>query len=129
PEAADDAGGSPGDLRVGSISEGRMGCQAAVLQLPAPGANYPLCTRTGDLRLGRGRRERRGGVGAGRRAAVRQCPRLRRLHVAVRGDCPTDAGAPNGHGRLRRARQHKRLPLPGAQGGPGARPELQGRRL
>ncbi|CAK0900742.1 unnamed protein product [Prorocentrum cordatum] len=44
--AEPEATGALPALHVGDISEGRMGCQAAVLQLPAPGANYPLCSRT-----------------------------------------------------------------------------------
>jgi hypothetical protein len=52
PEAADAPGRRLPALDVGNISEGRMGCQAAVLQLPAPGANYPLCSRTCVLVVG-----------------------------------------------------------------------------
>jgi len=51
-EAADVPGRRLPTLHVGNISEGRMGCQAAVLQLPAPGANYPLCSRTCVLVVG-----------------------------------------------------------------------------
>jgi len=31
---------------VCDMAEGRMGCQAVALQLPAPKSKYPLCTRT-----------------------------------------------------------------------------------
>lgn len=31
---------------IGSIPEGRMGCQAVAMQLPAQGASYPICSRT-----------------------------------------------------------------------------------
>uniref|UniRef100_A0A7S2D4U6 Uncharacterized protein n=1 Tax=Alexandrium andersonii TaxID=327968 RepID=A0A7S2D4U6_9DINO len=31
---------------VADLAEGRMGCQAVTMQLPAPDGRYPLCTRT-----------------------------------------------------------------------------------
>jgi len=34
-----------GQVPVCDMAEGRMGCQAVALQLPAPTATYPLCTR------------------------------------------------------------------------------------
>lgn len=38
--------GASGDrLRINDIAEGRMGCQAVAIDLPAPGGHYPLCTR------------------------------------------------------------------------------------
>ena len=30
---------------LGDMTEGRMGCQAVLMKLPADGNNYPLCTR------------------------------------------------------------------------------------
>lgn len=32
--------------KLGDMKEGRMGCQAAAMSLPAPGQTFPLCTRT-----------------------------------------------------------------------------------
>lgn len=40
--------GSP----VSDMAEGRTGCQAVALELPAPGKNYPLCTRQCVLVVG-----------------------------------------------------------------------------
>mmetsp|Transcript_130387 Transcript_130387/g.254002 ORF Transcript_130387/g.254002 Transcript_130387/m.254002 type:complete len:438 (-) Transcript_130387:53-1366(-) len=37
---------------ISNISEGRMGCQAAALKLPAPGSRYPMCTRTSVVIVG-----------------------------------------------------------------------------
>lgn len=37
--------GRAGARLVRDMPEGRMGCQAAAMNLPSPGQNYPLCTR------------------------------------------------------------------------------------
>merc|ERR1740138_668378 len=37
-------GVAPGFPPVCDMAEGRMGCQAATLELPPPGGAYPLCT-------------------------------------------------------------------------------------
>lgn len=44
--AGSSEGGSPCRVcHVGNMAEGRMGCQAAALMLPAPGKKFPVCNR------------------------------------------------------------------------------------
>lgn len=46
-KAQDDQGetASCGQIQIGDMAEGRMGCQAVVMRLPAPGRTFPTCTR------------------------------------------------------------------------------------
>lgn len=45
PERTECSGGTARQPTVCDMAEGRMGCQAVALDLPAPGATYPHCSR------------------------------------------------------------------------------------
>ncbi|CAK9117523.1 unnamed protein product [Durusdinium trenchii] len=46
-KAQEDQGevGCASQIQIGDMAEGRMGCQAVVMRLPAPGKTFPTCTR------------------------------------------------------------------------------------
>mmetsp|Transcript_64489 Transcript_64489/g.151526 ORF Transcript_64489/g.151526 Transcript_64489/m.151526 type:complete len:332 (+) Transcript_64489:1-996(+) len=45
PEQGDDCHQHMEGLQIGDMAEGRMGCQAVAMRLPAPGRTFPTCTR------------------------------------------------------------------------------------
>ncbi|CAK0792399.1 unnamed protein product [Prorocentrum cordatum] len=87
-----------------------MGCQAASLRLPGPGAAFPRCERQCVVVVGGESGEDSGELGG---AAAEQRPGVRRQdgRVVAAGRLSADAHAEDGHGARRGAGQGRGLPV------------------